>query len=425
MSKEDNEKISILLKKASLENIKINEEEEKKALTLIKGLNLSKKEKELQEKKNISKFLKILKKSKIYKSNENENIALKGTNVGAPIVPGSENDSYPTHDEKYGLGGYRSVEDYIERDSIPLQRRKEGMIVRTNSDGKEWVLLKDLETWVLNSIEIESVNALEQHLNFKANSQDADFYGKIDVNGELNTVFLNTNGHFNTGVILGESFSTGKICIKTKTLDFTLNDNIEVFIVPNGYMFMIDSIEVVTTKIVSPRSSPHIRFGLNGQNSAILSSRKMNINTTGARHIVEHPQQGLSPGSTVTMGVTETSTATFHQGVGLINGFLLKLNDENYLEIPPFYGQGLNSCESLIATVISCDKDIKDWIIEIEDLGYSNVRFEEKHSEYCDSCKDVTFFGSCCNDCNTQGRITYSDCKGQTFIDLSCCENQN
>jgi hypothetical protein len=407
------------------ENKKNQEEENKKALSLIKGLSLSKKERELQEKKKVSKFLKILKKSQIYKSSQNESTPLKGTNIGAPIVPGSDRDSYPTHDEKYGLGGYRSVEDAQERDSIPLERRKEGMIVRTNSDGREWVLLNDLETWSLNLIGIESVDALEQHLNFKVDSYDSKLYGKVDVNGELNTVFLNTNGHFNTGVILGESFSTGKICIKTKILDFTINDNTVVFVVPSGFMFMIDSIEVITTKIVSPRNSPHVRFGINGQNSTLIGSKKMNINTDGARHIIEYPQQGLLPGTSVTMGVSEVSTATHHQGVGLVNGFLLKLSDQNYLEVPPLSGVGFTNCENTIATVISCNKSTEDWIREIEDLGYSNVRSEEKHSEFCSSCKDVTFFGSCCENCDSLTKITYEDCKGETFIELPCCENEN
>jgi hypothetical protein len=34
---------------------------------------------------------------------------IRGTNVGAPVVPGAEADQFPTHIDKYGAGGYRAV----------------------------------------------------------------------------------------------------------------------------------------------------------------------------------------------------------------------------------------------------------------------------------------------------------------------------
>lgn len=47
---------------------------------------------------------------------------LKGTNVYAPIVPGTGEDRYPTHYSKYGKGGIKCVRTIAERDDIPLER---------------------------------------------------------------------------------------------------------------------------------------------------------------------------------------------------------------------------------------------------------------------------------------------------------------
>ena len=59
---------------------------------------------------------------------------LKGTNVAAGIVPFTDQDRYATHFAKYGKGGYRSVETIEERDSIPIERREEGMLCYVIND---------------------------------------------------------------------------------------------------------------------------------------------------------------------------------------------------------------------------------------------------------------------------------------------------
>lgn len=65
---------------------------------------------------------------------------LPGTNLIAPIAPFSDNDDYPTHDEKYGKGGYRAVADATARDAIKKSRLVLGMAVRTLSDNIVWIL---------------------------------------------------------------------------------------------------------------------------------------------------------------------------------------------------------------------------------------------------------------------------------------------
>ena len=63
-----------------------------------------------------------------------------GTNVAATVVPFTTDDIIATHDEEFGKGGYRSVSSLSERNAIPANRRKLGMIVKVLEDGKYWTL---------------------------------------------------------------------------------------------------------------------------------------------------------------------------------------------------------------------------------------------------------------------------------------------
>lgn len=59
---------------------------------------------------------------------------IKGTNVASKIIPYTDSDEYATHDEKYGVGGYRTVDSVSEMNAIPAARRKEGMLVYVKGD---------------------------------------------------------------------------------------------------------------------------------------------------------------------------------------------------------------------------------------------------------------------------------------------------
>lgn len=49
--------------------------------------------------------------------------------LNAPIAPRDTRSRYPTHWDQFGLGGYRTVDLLSERDAIPNERKKEGMLV--------------------------------------------------------------------------------------------------------------------------------------------------------------------------------------------------------------------------------------------------------------------------------------------------------
>lgn len=62
-------------------------------------------------------------------------VELNGTRVCSTVVPFTADDTYATHDEKYGKGGYRTVNSIEERNSIPYDRRSIGMLVNVTNVG--------------------------------------------------------------------------------------------------------------------------------------------------------------------------------------------------------------------------------------------------------------------------------------------------
>jgi hypothetical protein len=63
-------------------------------------------------------------------------MAIPGTvTFTAVAAPTSTGDTYPVIDPKYGIDGLRNVLTNVERNAIPNDRRKQGMIVGVNATG--------------------------------------------------------------------------------------------------------------------------------------------------------------------------------------------------------------------------------------------------------------------------------------------------
>ena len=113
---------------------------------------------------------------------------LAGTNIIAKIVPFADTDEYPTHDEKYGLGGYRTIE--AEGDifnSLEKRRLNIGSIV--HNKGKSLKMITDVEN--------EDAVAFpflypEQGLKFYTDF-DNDKYYELKLNTEGDKEFLEIN----------------------------------------------------------------------------------------------------------------------------------------------------------------------------------------------------------------------------------------
>lgn len=109
---------------------------------------------------------------------------LIGTNINAQIVPNLDNDTYPTHSDEYGKGGYRAVNTIEERDSISYERRSIGMEVRVLSgEGAGVYFLKSFE-----GDEFDGVTAQEWELVVSPGAGSSE---KLVFSG-----FLETDGKF-------------------------------------------------------------------------------------------------------------------------------------------------------------------------------------------------------------------------------------
>ncbi len=78
------------------------------------------------------------------------------TPVSSQITPRNTRDKYPTHSEEFALGGYRSVSTIQERDAIPANRRKEGMLVYIVQDDITYILKNSLWEEVLVELTVKS-----------------------------------------------------------------------------------------------------------------------------------------------------------------------------------------------------------------------------------------------------------------------------
>ena len=129
---------------------------------------------------------------------------LQGTNIISMIVPTNHADTYATHDSFYGKGGWREVNTLDERNAIPEERRRIGMVVYVRETFKAYLLKNSLSNagWVPFNIDDEEyitedemnaaiVDALENY-NTKAEIQDIlggyatkqwviDYIGDIDL----------------------------------------------------------------------------------------------------------------------------------------------------------------------------------------------------------------------------------------------------
>ena len=72
---------------------------------------------------------------------------LGGTKVIAPIRPNDSLDQYPSHEARYGKGGFRTVDTITERCAISTDRREAGMLCYVVTASLTYQLEADLVSW--------------------------------------------------------------------------------------------------------------------------------------------------------------------------------------------------------------------------------------------------------------------------------------
>jgi hypothetical protein len=128
---------------------------------------------------------------------------IKGTNVIAPVVPFSTDDVHPSHESRYGKGGYRTVATIEERDAIPAPRLEAGMLVHVVADGKAYQLGSDLTTWAEFTSGVSSWNDLQDKPT--TFPPEAHSHAIADVSGlqtALDAKLALAGGSMNTGAAI-------------------------------------------------------------------------------------------------------------------------------------------------------------------------------------------------------------------------------
>lgn len=103
---------------------------------------------------------------------------ISGTNLVAPVVPFTSEDSYPTHMAQYGKGGWRSVQTKAELATIPSQRLEVGMVAYVIEestpyvyDGQDWkalVIEMDLSKVATEATLIAGIASIEEKIENKS-----------------------------------------------------------------------------------------------------------------------------------------------------------------------------------------------------------------------------------------------------------------
>lgn len=141
----------------------------------------------------------------------------------------------------------------------------------------------------------------------------SDAWQELSALATVNPILLSNNAEF-----------TNKITVRSPIVNFKQPGDVGILTVPEGYMFSIDSMEILTTSISSSGVAPTVQFGYSGDGDAYYGPTQITSNSVGARHIIESPQDGVVAGTEVTFGVTNASTASAHNGVGIVIGYLIK-----------------------------------------------------------------------------------------------------
>lgn len=149
--------------------------------------------------------------------------------------------------------------------------------------------------------------------------QNAD---DVDITGGK----ISVDGFFNTGVILSnDSFSTGEISIRSPNINFKNTGVTNIFLVPVGYVFLINTMEIITLEIDSLLKLPKVSFGNTSFQEEYCKSIILKSDAVGSRHIIKSPQDGIPENTIITISVLENSDSSVHTGFGIIRGSLIKI----------------------------------------------------------------------------------------------------
>ena len=137
------------------------------------------------------------------------------------------------------------------------------------------------------------------------------------------------NENLNNPIILADNAGfVDKTTIRSPEIDFKVVGDTSIFEVPPNFMFLIDSMEIVAKTIngqIGLAQLPIVRFGNLDDPQVYHKDSIAYINSIGARHILEIPQNAIYEGTIVTFGVSSASLGAVHTGYAIVYGSLIRV----------------------------------------------------------------------------------------------------
>lgn len=163
---------------------------------------------------------------------------LKGINIPTTIVPFTSDDNFPTHEAKYGKGGFRCVETKLDLDKIPQERRENGMIVFVINDlsnihfyqllEDKWVVAKLIGGFKAVSNEEFKKTAKVGDLNYVKEDNSLYFINSIGELEKINLInVIKSDGKDDLFVLMKKEDGTSDL-IASDNLKWSKNQSLDV-----------------------------------------------------------------------------------------------------------------------------------------------------------------------------------------------------
>ena len=145
------------------------------------------------------------------------------------------------------------------------------------------------------------------------------------------------NENLNNPIILADNAGfVDKTTIRSPEINFKVVGDTSIFEVPPNFMFLIDSMEIVaktTMGQITLAQLPVVRFGNLDDPQVYHKDSIAYVNTIGARHVLEIPQNAIYEGTIVTFGVSSASLGAVHTGYAVIYGSLIRVVSPWFISI--------------------------------------------------------------------------------------------
>ena len=247
------------------------------------------------------------------------------------IAPTDSNDTYASHSEVYGRGGYRTVANTTARDAITTDRRLEGMLVFCVADGVTYQLDNDLTTW--NTYTTTGVLPSDVMLKSVYDPNDDGVVTNSDqLGGEIPSFYLDRANHTGSQAQSTVTNLTSDLAAKEPIASIGTNGHAAGPL--SGGLIPLSQIPFASTAYLGLyNASTNTPAILNGTGTAgqfyianVIGNAYAPVNVTVANQIVVYNGATWEVGATFSGGITQLTT-----NAGVQVGPNVTLNNTSYL----------------------------------------------------------------------------------------------